>query len=52
MAGMELASLRCYRDLTPALSYGLGWYKYAIATKWYQFYTTDAWLFSFDSTII
>ena len=43
---MELISLRCNRDLTSASSYGLGWYKYAIATQWYQFYTTDAWWFS------
>ena len=27
-------------------SYGLGWYKYAIATQWYQFHTTDAMWFS------
>ena len=29
IGGMELASLRCNRDLTWASSYGLGWYKYA-----------------------
>ena len=34
---MELASLRCNRDFTSASSYGL-WYKYAIATQWYQFH--------------
>ena len=43
---MELVSLRCNRDFTSASSYGLGWYKYAIATQWYQFHTTDAWWFS------
>ena len=45
---MELVSLRCSRDFTPASSYGLGWYKYAIATQWYQFHTTDAWWFSLN----
>ena len=40
---MELVSLRCNRELTPASSYGLGWYKYAIATQWYQFHTTHSW---------
>ena len=48
IGGMELVSLRCNRDLTSASSYGLGWYKYAIATKWYQFHTTDAWWFSLN----
>ena len=43
---MELVSLCCNRDFTSASSYGLGWYKYAIATQWYQFHTTDAWWFS------
>ena len=43
---MELVSLRCNRDFTSASSYGLGWYKYAIATQWYQFHTTDARWFS------
>ena len=43
---MELVSLRCNRDFTSASSYGFGWYKYAIATQWYQFHTTDAWWFS------
>ena len=43
---MELVSLRCNRDFTSASSYGLGWYKYAIATQWYQCHTTDAWWFS------
>ena len=43
---MELVSLRCNRDFTSASSCGLGWYKYAIATQWYQFHTTDAWWFS------
>ena len=47
---MELVSLRCNRDFTSASSYGLGWYKYAIATQWYQFHTTDAWWFSLNIT--
>ena len=42
MGGRELVPLRCNRDFTSAESYGLGWYKYAIATQWYQFHTTDA----------
>ena len=46
IGGMELVSLHCNRDFTSASSYGLGWYKYAIATQWYQFHTTDAWWFS------
>ena len=46
IGGMELVSLRCNCDFTTASSYGLGWYKYAIATQWYQFHTTDAWWFS------
>ena len=46
IGGMELVSLRCNRDFTSASSYGLGWYKCAIATQWYQFHTTDAWWFS------
>ena len=41
IGGMELVSLRCNRDFTSASSYGLGWCKYAIATQWYQFHTTD-----------
>ena len=45
---MELVSLRCNREFISASSYGLGWYKYAIATKWYQFHTTDAWWFSLN----
>ena len=48
---MELVSLRCNRDFTSASSYGLGWYKYAIATQWYQFHTTDAWWFSLINII-
>ena len=48
---MELVSLSCNRDFTSALSYGLGWYKYAIATHWYQFHTTDAWCFSLNIVI-
>ena len=46
IGGMEQVSLRCNRDFTSASSYGLGWCKYAIATQWYQFHTTDAWWFS------
>ena len=46
IGGMELVSLCCNREFTPASSYWLGWYKYAIATQWYQFHTTDAWWFS------
>ena len=46
---MELVSLSCNRDFTSASSYGLGWYKYAIATQWYQFHTTNAWWFSLRS---
>ena len=45
IGGMELVSLCCNRDFTSASSYGLGWYKYAIASQWYQFHTTDAWWF-------
>ena len=48
IGGMELVSLRCNRDFTSASSYRLGWYKYAIATQWYQFHTTDAWWFSLN----
>ena len=29
---------------------GRGWCKIAIATKWYQFHTTDAWWFSLSRT--
>ena len=49
---MELVSLRCNRDFTSASSYGLGWYKYAIATQWYQFHTTDAWWFSLKIALV
>ena len=49
---MELVSLRCNRDFTSASSYGLGWYKYAIATQWYQFHTTDAWWFSLKTLLV
>ena len=53
IGGMELVSLRCNRDFTSASSYGLSWYKYAIATQWYQFHTTDAWWFSLNiSTLL
>ena len=48
---MELVSLPCNRDFTSASSYGLGWYKCAIATQWYQFHTTDAWWFSLNTYI-
>ena len=48
---MELVSLRCNRELTSASSYGLGWYKYTIATQWYQFHTTDAWWFSLNINV-
>ena len=44
--GVEMVLLRCNRDFTSASSYGLCWYKYAIATQWYQFHTTDAVWFS------
>ena len=33
----------------PVLRNGLVWYKYAIATEWYQFHTTDAWWFSLNT---
>ena len=46
---MELVSLPCNRDFTSASSYGLGWYKCAIATQWYQFHTTDARWFSLST---
>ena len=48
IGGMEPVSLRCNNELTSASSYGLGWYKYAIATQWYQFHTTDVWWFSLN----
>ena len=38
---MELVSLSCNRVFISAESVGLGWCKIAIATKWYQFHTTD-----------
>ena len=41
IGGMELVSLSCNRVFVSAESYGLGWCKIAIATKWYQFHTTD-----------
>ena len=46
---MELVSVCCNRDFTLASSYGLGWYKYTIATQWYQFDITDAWWFSLST---
>ena len=51
IGGMELVSLRCNREITSASSYGLGWYKYAIATQWYQFHTTGAWWFSLKTNV-
>ena len=41
IGGMKLVSLSCNRIFISAESYGLGWCKIAIATKWYQFHTTD-----------
>ena len=39
--GMELVSLSCNRVFISTESIGRGWCKIAIATKWYQFHTTD-----------
>ena len=39
--GMELVSLSCNSVFISAESVGRGWCKIAIATKWYQFHTTD-----------
>ena len=50
IGGMELVSHRCNREFTSASSYGLVRYKYAMATQWYQFHTTDAWWFSLTTT--
>ena len=41
IGGMELVSLSCNRVFISAESVGRGWCKFAIATKWYQFHTTD-----------
>ena len=41
IGGMELVSLSCNRVLISAESVGRGWCEIAIATKWYQFHTTD-----------
>ena len=41
IGGMELVSLSCNRVFISAESAGRGWCKIAIATKWYQFHTTD-----------
>ena len=41
IGGMELVSLSCNRVFISAESVGLGWCRIAIATKWYQFHTTD-----------
>ena len=38
---MELVSLSYNRVFISAESVGRGWCKIAIATKWYQFHTTD-----------
>ena len=42
IGGMELVSLSCNRVFISAESVERGWCKIAIATKWYQFHTTDA----------
>ena len=41
IGGTELVSLSCNRVFISAESVGRGWCKIAIATKWYQFHTTD-----------
>ena len=41
IGGMELVSLSCNRVFISAESVGRGWCKIAIATKCYQFHTTD-----------
>ena len=41
IGGMELVSLSCNRVFISAESVGRCWCKIAIATKWYQFHTTD-----------
>ena len=41
IGGMELVSLSCNRVFISAESVGRGWCKFAIATKLYQFHTTD-----------
>ena len=51
IVGMELVSLRCDREFTPSESIGLGWYRYAIATQWFQFHTTNAWSFKINLEI-
>ena len=33
IGGLEMVSLSCNREFTSASSFGLGWYKYAIATQ-------------------
>ena len=47
IGGMELVSLSCNRVFISAESVGRGWCKIAIATKWYQFHTTDKYGFLF-----
>ena len=37
---MKIFEKFCNRESASASSYGLGWYKYAIATQWYQLHTT------------
>ena len=44
---MELVSLSCNRVFISAESIGRSWCKIAIATKWYQFHTTDKFGFLF-----
>ena len=41
IGGKELVSLSCNRVFISAESVGRGWCKTRIATKWYQFCTTD-----------
>ena len=41
IGGMELVSLSCNRVFISAESVGRDWCIIAIATKWYQFHTTD-----------
>ena len=41
IGGMELVSLSCNPVFISAKSIGWGWCKLRIATKWYQFHTTD-----------
>ena len=52
IGGMELVSLSCNRVFISAESVGRGWCILAIATKWYQFHTTDKCGFLFMPWII